>query len=317
MEAIYLRTRSLLLAGILILAGVSLASATPDYYPDYYEAQNERIARDYYLLPLDEPFSAFLPAEERAASMSPETRLVVNLPSRRLTRLENGVPKKVYPVTIGQVRYKTPISSRQLSAVTWNPWWYPPDSPWAKDSKDTPPGPGNPLGKVKMFLGGAILLHGTSNPWSIGRAASHACMRLYNRDVRELAEWLQETYSDQATNARLQHHMKSWSRQSYTVQLNQTIPFDIVYRTIELDGDTVVFHPDIYLYRPDYYTELTEALAKIGIPASEIDLDRLPEQLPQHKSLRIPLASILYGPIATLASIGPLQNPPETSNPSN
>ena len=37
-----------------------------------------------------------------------------------------------------------------------------------------------------MPLDGEILFHGTNQEWSVGRAASHGCMRMHNRDVSEL-----------------------------------------------------------------------------------------------------------------------------------
>jgi len=33
-------------------------------------------------------------------------------------------------------------------------------------------------------------IHGTNNPWSIGRFASHGCIRMSNRDIEELFEWV-------------------------------------------------------------------------------------------------------------------------------
>lgn len=32
-------------------------------------------------------------------------------------------------------------------------------------------------------------IHGTNKPWSIGRFASHGCIRMRNKDVEELFEW--------------------------------------------------------------------------------------------------------------------------------
>jgi lipoprotein-anchoring transpeptidase ErfK/SrfK len=31
-------------------------------------------------------------------------------------------------------------------------------------------------------------IHGTNKPWSIGQAASHGCVRMYNQDAAELYE---------------------------------------------------------------------------------------------------------------------------------
>ena len=34
-------------------------------------------------------------------------------------------------------------------------------------------------------------IHGTNKPWSIGQFASHGCIRMRNKDVEELFEWVQ------------------------------------------------------------------------------------------------------------------------------
>ena len=52
-------------------------------------------------------------------------------------------------------------------------------------------GPGNPLGARALYLyqGGRDTLyriHGTNEPWSIGKAASSGCIRMLNEDVFEL-----------------------------------------------------------------------------------------------------------------------------------
>ncbi|PZX12785.1 lipoprotein-anchoring transpeptidase ErfK/SrfK [Palleronia aestuarii] len=51
----------------------------------------------------------------------------------------------------------------------------------------------NPLGARALYLhrGGEDTLyriHGTSQPWSIGQAASSGCIRLYNQDIIDLAD---------------------------------------------------------------------------------------------------------------------------------
>lgn len=33
-------------------------------------------------------------------------------------------------------------------------------------------------------------IHGTNKPWSIGQFASHGCIRMRNKDVEELFEWV-------------------------------------------------------------------------------------------------------------------------------
>ena len=72
--------------------------------------------------------------------------------------------------------------------VKWrNPWWYPPQSDWAKDAKPIPPGPGNPLGTRWMGISSpAVGIHGTPDPASIGYSVSHGCIRMLIPEV----EWL-------------------------------------------------------------------------------------------------------------------------------
>ena len=68
-----------------------------------------------------------------------------------------------------------------------NPWWLPPDSPWAAGKKPIPPGPGNPLGTRWMGLSApGVGIHGTPDDASIGYSASHGCIRMHIPD----AEWL-------------------------------------------------------------------------------------------------------------------------------
>jgi lipoprotein-anchoring transpeptidase ErfK/SrfK len=65
-----------------------------------------------------------------------------------------------------------------------------PNSAWAGSlaGQTIPAGdPRNPLRVVFMSLGGAIGIHGTSEPWSIGSRASHGCIRMRAGDVRNLA----------------------------------------------------------------------------------------------------------------------------------
>jgi lipoprotein-anchoring transpeptidase ErfK/SrfK len=92
-----------------------------------------------------------------------------------------------FHVATGQSAYPTPLG-RFTIAVKWrNPWWYPPDSVWAKGAKPIPPGPGNPLGTRWMGLSApGVGIHGTPDSASIGYSASHGCIRMRISE----AEWL-------------------------------------------------------------------------------------------------------------------------------
>jgi lipoprotein-anchoring transpeptidase ErfK/SrfK len=94
---------------------------------------------------------------------------------------------RTFGVATGQAVYPTPTGQFSVVDMQRNPWWRPPDSPWAKGLKPIPPGPGNPLGTRWMGLSApGVGMHGTPDDASIGYSASHGCIRMHIPD----AEWL-------------------------------------------------------------------------------------------------------------------------------
>jgi len=98
-----------------------------------------------------------------------------------------------YPVTIGSAHTASPIGEWKVSRVTKTPTFR-----WDKEMLQhgkrsgnfhlLPPGPRNPVGVMWIALNKkGIGIHGTNSPDSIGRAASHGCIRLANWDVVRLA----------------------------------------------------------------------------------------------------------------------------------
>jgi lipoprotein-anchoring transpeptidase ErfK/SrfK len=102
--------------------------------------------------------------------------------------LYNGMRlRKTFGVATGQSSYPTPLGRFSIVIMARNPWWYPPDSDWARGEKPVPPGPGNPLGTRWMGLSAAgVGIHGTPDSASIGYSASHGCIRMHIPS----AEWL-------------------------------------------------------------------------------------------------------------------------------
>jgi lipoprotein-anchoring transpeptidase ErfK/SrfK len=91
------------------------------------------------------------------------------------------------PIATGQARYPTPLGTFTVVDKQLHPWWYPPDSDWARGLNPVPPGPGNPLGTRWMGLSAwGVGMHGTPDAASIGYSASHGCIRMRIPD----AEWL-------------------------------------------------------------------------------------------------------------------------------
>jgi lipoprotein-anchoring transpeptidase ErfK/SrfK len=113
--------------------------------------------------------------------------IVIRRGSNRLY-LYNGMrTNRLFPVATGQSVYPTPLGNFQIIVKWRNPWWYPPNSPWAQGEKPIPPGPSNPLGTRWMGISApGVGIHGTNNDASIGYSVSHGCIRMHVSD----AEWL-------------------------------------------------------------------------------------------------------------------------------
>jgi len=107
-------------------------------------------------------------------------RLVISIPDRKIALIEDGRVVKVYPVAVGKHTTPTPSGSFHIASHVLYPTWYQP-------GVVVPPGPANPLGTRWMGLGyKGYGIHGTNRPKSIGKAASHGCIRMRNQDVEEL-----------------------------------------------------------------------------------------------------------------------------------
>jgi len=197
----------------------------------------------------------------------------VNLPAYRLdVRADTGILRS-FPVAVGMRRYPTPTGNFEITEVHWNPWWRPPDSPWAQKDTITPPGPQNPMGKVKMPLGPALLVHGTPQPASIGTAASHACIRMHNADAVTLAKLVQGIAGMDAPEAVIDSLLRHW-RPNRRIALLSPVPVRIVYHLVELHGDTLVVHPDVYRRgRGTIEADALTLLAAAGYDTVTVDRD--------------------------------------------
>jgi lipoprotein-anchoring transpeptidase ErfK/SrfK len=113
--------------------------------------------------------------------------VVIHRGANRLYLYKGMKPWRTFTVATGQTVYPTPLGHFDIVVKWKDPWWYPPDSPWAKGAKPIPPGPGNPLGTRWMGLSApGVGIHGTPDPASLGYSASHGCIRMYI----PYAEWL-------------------------------------------------------------------------------------------------------------------------------
>lgn len=109
-------------------------------------------------------------------------QVVVSIPDRELTVLEDGKVIRIFPVAVGARISPSPIGSFVIVSRIANPTYY-------HAGVVIPPGADNPLGPRWLGLNEkGYGIHGTNVPRSISHASSHGCIRLRNRDIKLLFE---------------------------------------------------------------------------------------------------------------------------------
>jgi hypothetical protein len=116
-----------------------------------------------------------------APPVHPSTRrIVVSFPDRKLAPLEGDRVIKIYDVALGTPGTPSPSGEFQITQRLENPTYYHPGIVIG-------PGKENPLGPRWIGLNvKGFGIHGTNRPGSIGKKASHGCIRLRNRDIEDL-----------------------------------------------------------------------------------------------------------------------------------
>ncbi len=116
------------------------------------------------------------------APAEPARRIVVSIPDRKLALIEDERIVKIYRIAVGAKDSPSPSGSFTIAHRIPQPTYYAPGIV-------TPPGPENPLGT--RWIGLSVKgfgIHGTNQPRSVGRPASHGCIRMRNGDVEDLFE---------------------------------------------------------------------------------------------------------------------------------
>lgn len=183
-------------------------------------------------------------ARPQADSTPPPLSLRLNVAARRLDLFSNGQWQASYPVAVGMWDYPTPTGRFKVTTVEWRPWWIPPEREWTLGQDTMPPGPANPMGRVKLYFRPLYFFHGTPDVASIGSAASHGCVRMRNRDAVVLARLVMAAGLPNFTSAQVARIARDTI--TTTWPLARPVPVTVVYETIEWQQDTLRLYPDIY-----------------------------------------------------------------------
>jgi hypothetical protein len=205
------------------------------------------------------------------AQAAPPLRLDLNIPALELIVYEGDAPIVTYRVAVGMPGHDTPDGEFVISHAEWNPWWRPPTHrPWARNEKVTPPGPRNPMGRVKLFFDDMYFIHGTPDAESIGSPASHGCVRMRNTDVIALSRLLHERAAAHVSKGEIDRIL---SRPSDTRRVNfrQEIPLTVRYHPVVVKNGEVKVYPDLYNRKAIHNDSVYQALVVAGYDVSGVD----------------------------------------------
>jgi len=122
--------------------------------------------------------------------------IIINTSERHLYYVMGDGQARRYGVGVGKEGHAWSGTEKISRKAEW-PGWTPPAEMIKrvreKEGRILPAhmvgGPANPLGARALYLGSTLYrIHGTNQPWTIGKAVSSGCIRMRNEDVTELYE---------------------------------------------------------------------------------------------------------------------------------
>jgi murein L,D-transpeptidase YcbB/YkuD len=209
-----------------------------------------------------------------------ERFVLVNIAGFTVTVVENDVPIWGSRIVVGDRYTQTPSFRADMRSIVLNPKWTVPPGilrneilpamrrdpnylerkgyAWVNGQIVQPPGPRNPLGRIKLMLPNPhdVYLHDTPSKAAFNRAErmfSHGCVRVENPfELAALAlddpAWTTQALLDAAATGKTR-----------TISLRRPLPVLILYWTAAADADgRMRFVPDVYEQDP----VVIEGLAK-------------------------------------------------------
>lgn len=144
-----------------------------------------------------------IPEELRSRTINFRTELapgsvLVRTGARRLYYVLPGGKAIEYKVGVGKEGFTWSGTNKVTRKAEW-PDWRPPAEMIRREARrgrklpaHMPGGPDNPLGARAIYIGDTeYRIHGTTQPWSIGRAMSSGCIRMMNEEVIDLYDRVQ------------------------------------------------------------------------------------------------------------------------------
>jgi lipoprotein-anchoring transpeptidase ErfK/SrfK len=132
------------------------------------------------------------PVDPKVTAANLGANIVVRVDQNRLYLYDGFSVVRTWPVATAKPGYETPTGVWNIWDMRKDPTWYNPAlDGWGADLPAVVPGgPTAPMGTRAIYIDapGLIRVHGTPDDASIGRYASHGCIRMHNSDVEALFE---------------------------------------------------------------------------------------------------------------------------------
>ncbi|MGI9036239.1 MAG: L,D-transpeptidase, partial [Pyrinomonadaceae bacterium] len=206
----------------------------------------------------------------------PNVKITVNVPAFTMTFWQDGKEIKQYYVGVGRKEFPIPIGMRSADKIILNPNWIPPDSEWVRKSNNVEPyekipadDPQNPLGKIKIPLGQAYLLHEADSPSDIGNLVSHGCVRVLRDDMFDITEMIAKARNLPVSKDEIEAARKNTDRR--VINLNGDVPVDVNYDTMVVEGGILSIYPDVYERNTNTAENLRGKLESYGVDAGKLD----------------------------------------------
>ncbi|MDQ6788235.1 MAG: L,D-transpeptidase [Acidobacteriota bacterium] len=203
-------------------------------------------------------------------------KITVNVPAFTMTFWQDGKEIKSYYVGVGRKNFPIPIGMRSADKIILNPNWIPPDSEWVRKSSKVEPyekiaadDPLNPLGKIKIPLGDAYLLHEADSPSDIGNLVSHGCVRVLRDDMFEITKMISEARNLPITKQEIEAARKNTDRR--VINLNGDVPVDINYDSMVVENGVLTIYPDVYERKTNTIEKLRAKLESYQVDVSKLD----------------------------------------------
>jgi lipoprotein-anchoring transpeptidase ErfK/SrfK len=195
-----------------------------------------------------------------------DTRIVVNIPAFRMDVFKDGSLVKSYKVGIGYPEYPLPRGLRKAETIIFNPTWTPPNEPWvANPGVVVPAGSkANPLGPIKVPIGGPSLIHGGKALSKIGTFASHGCVGMTNDQVKDFAKLLADASGTELSTDTMTSYLKRPSR-TQVLKLAQIVPVELRYETIVVEDGKLRIYRDVYGQKTNTEENMRAVLDAHGI----------------------------------------------------